>query len=105
MRPSMIQPAISPQINHGQKTIGFYLQHDCASHISLAGSFNHWEPDVLMLEPGKNGIWKIEIPMLPAGKYHYKFMVDDRAWIEDVNNPWREPDGFSGFNSILTIEN
>jgi len=104
-RPIMIQPEISPQLNRQQKTIGFYVQHDCASQISLAGSFNHWEQDVLLLEPGRNGLWKIEIPMLPAGKYHYKFFVDDRAWIEDVNNPWREPDGFSGFNSILMIEN
>ena len=88
-----------------QKTIGFYVQHDCASQISLAGSFNHWAQDVLLLEPGKNGLWKIEIPMLPAGRYQYKFFVDDRSWIEDVNNPYREPDGFSGFNSILIIEN
>ena len=104
-RTIMTQPEISPQVNQQQKTIGFYVQHDCASQISLAGSFNHWEQDVLLLEPGRNGLWKIEIPMLPAGKYHYKFFVDDRAWIEDVNNPWREPDGFSGFNSILMIEN
>ena len=104
-RPLMIQPEISPQVNQHQKTIGFYVQHDCASQISLAGSFNRWEQDVLLLEPGRNGLWKIEIPMLPAGKYHYKFFIDDYAWIEDVNNPWREPDGFSGFNSILMIEN
>ena len=104
-RPIMIQPEKSPQVNQQQKTIGFYVQHDCASQISLAGSFNHWEQDVLLLEPGRNGLWKIEIPMLPAGKYHYKFFVNERAWIEDVNNPWREPDGFSGFNSILMIEN
>ena len=101
----MIQPEISPQVNQDQKTIGFYVQHDCASQISLAGSFNHWEQDVLLLEPGRNGLWKIEIPMLPAGKYHYKFFVNERGWLEDVNNPWREPDGFSGFNSILLIEN
>lgn len=104
-RSIMIKPEISPQVNNQQKTIGFYVQHDCASQISLAGSFNHWEQDVLLLEPGRDGLWKIEIPMLPAGRYHYKFFVDDRAWIEDVNNPWREPDGFSGFNSILIIEN
>ena len=104
-RTIMIQPETSPLVNDKQKSIAFYVQHDCASQISLAGSFNHWEQDVLLLEPGKSGVWKIEIPMLPAGKYQYKFFVDDRAWIEDVGNPWREPDGFSGFNSILVIEN
>ena len=100
-----MQPAISPEINNQQHTIGFYVQHDCASQIALAGSFNHWAQDVLLLEPGMNGLWKIEIPMLPEGRYHYKFFVDDKVWLEDVNNPFREPDGFSGFNSILLIEN
>lgn len=104
-RQTMVQPELSPLINNKQNTIGFYVQHDCASHISLAGTFNHWEQDVLLLEPGQNGLWKIEIPMLPAGKYQYKFFVDDRVWIEDVNNPYREPDGFQGFNSILIVEN
>lgn len=95
----------SPYINGKKKSIEFYMQHDCASQISLTGSFNHWAQDVLLMEPGKNGLWKIEIPLLPAGKYQYKFFVDDKMWLEDVDNPYREPDGFHGFNSILVIEN
>jgi serine protease AprX len=104
-REIMMQPEESPRINGKQNSIEFYVQHDCASQISLAGTFNHWVQDVLLLEPGKNGLWKIEIPMLPAGRYHYKFFVDDKVWLEDVNNPYREPDGFSGFNSILVVNN
>ena len=104
-RESIMKPHVSPYINGQKKTIEFYVHHDCASQISLAGSFNHWAQDVLLLEPGKKGLWKIAIPMLPAGKYHYKFFVDDKMWLEDVDNPYREPDGYSGFNSILVIEN
>ena len=99
------EPGSSPHINSQQKTIAFYMQHDFASQVSLAGSFNQWDKEALLLEPGRNGIWKIEIPMLPAGRYSYKFFIDDKSWIEDINNPYREPDGFSGFNSILTIGN
>jgi serine protease AprX len=104
-REVMMKPEDSPQINPNQNTIAFYVQHDCASQIALAGSFNHWAQDVLLLEPGKNGLWKIEIPMLAPGEHRYKFFVDDKEWIEDINNPYREPDGFNGFNSILTINN
>jgi len=70
----------------------------------LAGSFNGWAEDVLLMEPGAGGLWTIEIPMLPAGHYQYKFLVDEQNWIEDFSNPYREPDGYSGFNSILIIE-
>ena len=96
---------VSPYIDGQRHRISFRVQHDCASQVALAGSFNHWAKDVYLMEPGANAVWTIEIPMLPAGRYHYKFLVDDRQWIEDVNNPFREPDGFSDFNSILLVEN
>ena len=95
---------LSPYIDRSKNSIEFYMQSDCASQISLAGNFNDWAQDVLLLEPGRNGLWKIEIPMLPAGKYLYKFFIDDKMWVEDVDNPYREPDGFAGFNSLLIIE-
>jgi serine protease AprX len=99
----LAQPANSPQVNHKQRTIAFFLQHEHASQVSLAGSFNRWTSDELLLEPCRNGLWRIEIPLLPPGRYEYKFFVDETSWVEDINNPYREPDGFSGFNSILII--
>jgi len=94
----------SPFINYRKQTIEFCLHNDCAEQISLAGSFNHWAQDVLLMEPGKNGFWKIEIPLLPEGRYQYKFFVDSCRWVEDIDNPYREPDGFNGFNSILVVK-
>lgn len=97
----------SPYINKRNKTIEFYVHHldaHAAGRISLCGSFNHWSPDELKLKPEKNGAWwKITIPMLPKGKYFYKFFIDDRMWMEDIENPLREPDGVTGWNSVLTI--
>ena len=98
-----MKPSESPYINRGTKTIRFFLHNDCASHVSLSGSFNHWAHDVLLMKPDRDGMWQIEIPMLPKGIYHYKFFVDDKMWTEDINNPNREPDGVIGFSSILTI--
>ena len=95
----------SPHVNHQRNIIEFYAQSDGASQISLAGSFNEWAQDVLLMEPGVNGLWKIEMPILSPGLYQYKFIVDEKIWMEDVENPYREPDGFFGFNSILKIEN
>jgi len=41
--------------------------------------------------------------MLPEGRYQYKFCMDEKIWMEDIDNPYREPDGFAGFNSILNV--
>ena len=96
-------PEQSPLINTGKKTVEFYVQHDWATEISLVGDFNNWAPDELQLEPGRNGAWKISIPLLKPGRYYYKFHIDQTYWQEDVNNPLRESDGFDGFNSVLLV--
>jgi 1,4-alpha-glucan branching enzyme len=97
----------SPYINKRKKTIEFYVHHldtDACSHISLVGTFNHWAQNELQMHPEKNGeCWKIEIPMLPHGKYYYKFFIDDKMMMEDIENPLREPDGVAGWNSVLTV--
>jgi serine protease AprX len=99
-----LQTSQSPVINNRRNIIEFSIRHDCATQIALAGSFNNWSDEILQLEPGRYGTWKINIPLLPAGRYHYKFRVDQSYWLEDVNNPLREPDGFNGFNSILLVK-
>lgn len=99
----VMKPHESPYLNKRKKTIEFYIENDCAHQISLAGTFNHWAQDVLLMESGKNGVWKIEIPMLKHGTYKYKFFIDDKMWVEDVENPLREPDGLNGWNSLLIV--
>lgn len=94
----------APVIDGRKKTIEFHIRHDCASQITLAGSFNHWAKDELQLKPGREGTWRIRIPMLSKGKHYYKFFIDGRMWVEDIDNPYREPDGVTGWNSVLTVK-
>jgi serine protease AprX len=100
----IIKTYTSPCVSKTKKSIEFIMHNDCASQVVLAGSFNHWSHEVLLMEPHKNGMWKIEIPLLPPGKYQYKFYIDDSRWMEDVDNPWRQPDGIAGFNSVLIVD-
>jgi hypothetical protein len=55
------------------------------------------------MKPAEDGYWKISIPMLPKGKYYYKFYIDEKVWMEDIENRLREPDGVTGWNSVLTV--
>jgi 1,4-alpha-glucan branching enzyme len=93
----------SPFVDKRKHTIEFHLEIPSAKKVSLAGTFNHWAQDVLQLHPTKKGVWTIRIPMLPNGVYKYKFFIDEKMWMEDIENPLREPDGCSGWNSILAI--
>ncbi len=102
-RKSFMDIRQSPYINREENVMVFFFHSDTSEHISIAGDFNHWAKDILLLEPGRDGLWKISLPILPHGKYLYKFYIDERIWSEDIDNPYREPDGFGGFNSVLVI--
>lgn len=101
----------SPYVDPVKMTISFSLQTDHENQtsvegvhqVSLSGSFNNWSQDVLLMHRDSDGVWRIEIPMLPKGTYKYKFLLDDKMWFEDFGNADRQPDGFTGFYSILTI--
>jgi len=36
-------------------------------------------------------------------KSGYKFFIDERMWAEDIENQFREPDGVTGWNSVLEV--
>lgn len=93
----------TPVINRPAQRITFYYHNDNAHAVALTGTFNGWQK-MIMLSRNGSGIWKAEIPMLPAGTYLYKFVVDNRDWMDDPENLYREPDGFNGYNSRFTIE-
>lgn len=82
-----------------------FLHHeDNAQSVYLAGDFNNWNSVEISFTLGKNGIWRAEIPILPNGKYRYKFVVNGENWIEDRFNGMKEEDGYGGFNSILQVD-
>ena len=71
--------------------------------VNLAGSFNGWsKSQTAMLDPDGDGIFVVSLE-LSNGKHHYKFVVNGSVWEHDGNNPRSEPDGHSGFNSVLEL--
>jgi len=67
---------VSPKIDEEKQTIQFFLESDYANkvsldgfnQVSLVGSFNQWAQDVLLMKCDGDGVWQIEIPLLPKGK-------------------------------------
>lgn len=90
---------------HAPRIVGreivFRFHDDTAARVSLAGDFNEWRSDPF--EKCADGLWKLAIPCRPAGRYRYKFLIDDSKWTEDPSHALKEEDGFGGFNSVLVI--
>lgn len=96
--------SISPQIRT-DSSINFLFHHHTARKIALLGSWNGWASPGMSGTEVEPGIWKVQLPPLPAGRYVYKFLLDDTEWSDDPANPHKTADGFGGINSVLNVFN
>jgi serine protease AprX len=92
----------SPNAQPERVTFYYYDPSRKTVSASLIGSFNQWNPHGYAMHSPSPGLWQISIAGLPAGRYRYKFLIDER-WMEDPENPYRLEDGYGGFNSILDV--
>jgi hypothetical protein len=65
----------------------FTYRSSQARRVSLAGSFNRWDPYMYRLEkvPGTDDLFSISLP-LPEGTHYYYFIVDGQR-MTDPENP------------------
>jgi serine protease AprX len=91
-----------PRIENGRLLFSYH--DDAAKTVTVAGDFNSWEHTATPLTKDASGLWFAEIETPAAGRYQYKFIVDELRWIEDPTNGMKEPDNYGGLNSVLTIE-
>ncbi len=70
-----------------------------ASKVSVAGSFNQWNPDQFFLKK-TDGVWKTELK-LPEGNHQYKFVANGQ-WYTDPSNPHKTGEG-DFINSICVV--
>ena len=81
----------------------YALDEDNASQVELLGSWDGWRAPGLLATATEPGLWVIYQDLLPAGVYHYKFLIDGQRWLLDPSNRARVPDEAGGLNSVLTV--
>lgn len=91
----------APRVEAGK--LLFFYHNDDARKVSLAGDFNGWDARLTPFRREADGIWHAQVDAPLAGRYRYKFIVNDAHWLDDPHNGFKESDGFGGFNSILNI--
>lgn len=84
---------------------GLFAPH--ARAVSLIGSFNRWQPDVIPLRRAANDWWHIALP-LPPGAHVYRFWVsgDDSyegRWLRDPENPQSAESGYVEAHSQIMV--
>lgn len=73
----------------------FDLSSERGLNVSVAGSFNNWDPYMHSLEETQEGVYRLKI-RVPRGRHTYYFVVNGRR-VVDPENPERSRhrDGFA----------
>jgi len=83
-------------------TVRFVLVAPGAQRVSLAGTFNHWDPRATpLVRAGSGDLWTATLSLSP-GQHQYAFVIDGTRWIPDPTAPAID-DGFGRHNSVLTL--
>lgn len=73
-----------------------------AHSVSVAGTFNQWDPQAAPLTPtATSGLWTTTVA-LPLGQHQYAFLVDGTQWVVDPVAPTVD-DGFGHRNSVVAV--
>ena len=83
-----------------RRRIKFQIQADLNSTVSVAGSFNGWDPKKHVLKY-KDGVFTLSM-LLEPGTYQYKFVVND-VWCIDPACPGWAPNEHGSMNSVLVV--
>lgn len=96
-RPTPIGRA-APSIQ--QQPIWLEYNSEQAREVHIAGSFNHWNPEITGMVRVNRSRW-LRALFLPPGRYEYLFVVDGRC----VADPRAEsvPNVYGCVNSVLTV--
>jgi 1,4-alpha-glucan branching enzyme len=81
--------------------VRFEFTHPTATTVSVAGTFNEWQPEARTLHSTGTGRWWNEIALAP-GTYEYCLVVDGQ-WMPDPLAKETVPNPFGGKNSILKV--
>ena len=73
-----------------------------ATKVSLAGAFNSWDTQTLLMKKNKERVWKIEINLAP-GSYEYKFLADG-LWVENITGIESAPNPFGTRNFLILVK-
>jgi 1,4-alpha-glucan branching enzyme len=84
-----------------RKRIEFTLKAPRAHSVTVAGSFNDWEPAKTPLRKGKGGLWRTSL-LLSPGRYVYRFVVDGQ-WRSDPNAKESAANEYGATNSVVEV--
>ncbi len=91
-----------PSASAGRKRIAFQVTAPIGSDVSVAGSFNGWQPQPLTPGRGKGSVSYSRNFFLSPGTHQYKFIINGE-WLLDPTCPESVQNDYGSLNSVLKV--
>ncbi len=99
-----VRPPVVAEPRHVATLVRFSLYAPGAERVSLAGDFNGWRTDEIVLSDATGrGHFSAALPLRP-GRYAYMFVVDGKTWVTDPGADGYRDDGFGNRNALVRVE-
>ena len=86
----------------GVRPVEFKIHAPQAKRVTLAGSFNNWDPKALSAKKDPKGNWVVKAK-LNTGRHEYKFFVDG-SWFDDPRCNSCVTNAFGTQNCVIEIK-
>jgi 1,4-alpha-glucan branching enzyme len=75
-----------------------------AAKVNLVGDFNNWNTKQMPMKKLKNGSFTVTIDFDKNCDYQFRYLVDNKKWINDSEADHYVPSGYVGSkNSVVSV--
>ena len=99
----MFRLTSAKEASAASRRVEFLYRAAAGQSVSVAGSFNDWDPEVLPMTYSAELAAYTAAVVLERGDYEYKFVVNG-DWVIDEENPAFIANDFGTLNSVVAVE-
>jgi hypothetical protein len=82
--PERPQPVVESPVVDGPNAVRFYLEAPEGSRVTVAGTFNNWDPFMHAMREIRPGVYSARIRMRP-GRHSYIYFFNGRRMLDPLN--------------------
>jgi 1,4-alpha-glucan branching enzyme len=82
--------------------VKFSFKTDSAETVQICGLNSDWQNSVIMTRK-KDGTFTADVTLPKDSKHQFKYLVNEKEWLNEPQADAQEPNGFGGSNSVIVL--
>ena len=82
--------------------VKFSFKIENAETIEILGLNSDWQNSIIMSKK-KNGSFSADVTLPKDSKHEFKYLVNEKEWINEPEADLQQPNEFGGNNSVIVL--